>query len=167
MAETDLTISRGGLPLWSARGCKQELTPIKNGELQRTVNGELVYTGDRSHHKYRSIVRCQDKSSIALDGIWQGCKIAVGCIQRIGQLIQGDKCTLDRQPIESSIRCVTVDGKAVAIRHINRCEIVLKHRVNEGYVSYRPILQMRVVDFGYSIDEWDVATGWYLALEEI
>ena len=167
MSETDLTISCGGLPAWSARGCKQTLIPIKKGELRRTVNGELAYTGHASHHKYRSVIKCRDKSAIAIDGLWQGGMITVGCIQRIGQTISGQSCTLDRQPVEGSLKCEDVDGKLIEIQQSDGRDVTLRETINNGYVTYRPVLQMRVLDFGYNVDEWDVRTGWYLALEEI
>ena len=103
MSETDLKLSCGGLPPWSARGCTQILQPIPTGDLRRTVNGQLVYTGLQSHQKYQSLIQCEDKIPIALDGLWTGNEIEVSCIQSLTQKMSGQTCRLDRMPVKETI----------------------------------------------------------------
>ncbi len=165
MNETDLTLSCGGLPPWSARGCTQVLAPIPNGELRRTVNGDLAYVGNQDHHKYCSVIKCKDKSPIALDGLWQGSEMIVGCIQRVVQQFQTGQCVLDRDPVNHSVVAFDAKGQAVEIHTIERRNITLA--TDKGYVSYCPLLKMRVVDFAYDTDEWGLTVGWELKLEEI
>jgi hypothetical protein len=49
-------------------------------------------------------------------------------------------------------------------------EVSLPERLEggqKGYLSYRPILTMRVISFHLETDEWGAEVGWTLTLEEI
>ena len=105
--ESELILSRGGFPPLSARGCVQQLMPILAGELRRTINGSLIYTGKSLTHKYRSIITCEDRAVIAMEGFWRGSEIRVGCIQRIWQKVEGEQALLERDPIEGSVFIMT------------------------------------------------------------
>ena len=75
--ETELILSVGGFPPLSARGCKQELIPVSKGALRRTINGELVLVGNQDL-KYKSIIQCDDKTSLATNGLYPGAEVMVG-----------------------------------------------------------------------------------------
>ncbi|MBL0941580.1 MAG: hypothetical protein IBJ00_02460 [Alphaproteobacteria bacterium] len=167
MSETDLKLSCGGLPPWSARGCTQILRPIPTGDLRRTVNGQLIYTGLQSHQKYQSLIQCEDKTPIALDGLWRGNEIEVSCIQPLTQRMTGQVCRLDRKPIIETVQAIENRGQPLVIADIEGQDVRLASSIQQGFITYCPILQMRIVDFGYNIDEWGLKNGWYLKLEEI
>ena len=160
--ETDLTLSVGGLPPLSARGCTQSLVPIANGELRRTVNGELLYTGTRSYEKYKSVITCADKSGIAFDAIWVGAEVRVGCIQRLWQKVSDSTVVLSRNPVEGSVIGQNSDVKSISGRQVE-----VLGGIEDGYVSYLPYLDMRVVDVSYETDEWGMKVSWRLVLEEV
>ena len=82
--ETELILSVGGLPPLSARDCVQELIPIEQGRLRRTINGELIFVG-KQWSKYRSVIYCTDKTTLATNGLIPGTVVKVGCIQRLWQ----------------------------------------------------------------------------------
>ncbi|MEN8237079.1 MAG: hypothetical protein ABFQ95_06010 [Pseudomonadota bacterium] len=165
--ETELTLSIGGLPPFSARGCTQSLTPIVNGELRRTVNGELIYTGNSLHEKYKSVIKGVDKSAAAFDAIWVGAKVKVGCIQRLWQKFSGDKVVLSRDPVVGSVIAQDNTSQNIEVRSCKGRNIKLLKPVEEGYISYCPYLDMRVVDLSYATDEWGMQVSWELVLEEV
>ena len=169
--ESGLILSRGGLPPFSARGCIQRLMPIEAGTMRRTVNGWLVYTGKKEGHKYRSLIYCEDKAAIALEGIWRGGSLKVGCIQRLSQKVLNLETHLDREPVEGSVCAFTDRQERIDILSISGRKTVLKEMAfSEGreiFISYRPWLDMCITDFAYMTNEWGLKAGWRLELEEI
>lgn len=163
MMETELTLSIGGMPPLSARGCVQELMPVMLGTLRRTINGQLVYVG-KPQLKYRSIIRCQDKGVLASEGLWRGTLVKVGCIQRLWQKSEGGQVVLERDPVEGSVAAMDQVQVPVKIMSVKGRTVTLE---GKGYVSYRPLLDMRVTDFSLTTHEWEVQGGWKLELEEV
>jgi hypothetical protein len=166
--ESELILSRGGLPPLSARGCVQHLMPIESGALRRTINGALVYTGKASSHKYRSIISCEDKASLALEGFWRGSEIRVGCIHRLWQKAYGSEVVLDRDPVDGTVCIITSTGQERGEKEITGRKVVIGDLTEtEAFVAYRPWLYMRVVTFSFMTNEWGLKSGWRLELEEI
>jgi hypothetical protein len=165
--ESELILSQGGLPPLSARGCTQELMPVESGVLRRTIDGRLIYAGHPSAHKYRSIIYCEDKASLALEGLWRGSLLRVGCIQRLGQKALGVSVYLERDPVAGSVAAVTLRQEKVGIQEIAGRKIVLENNGGEVFVSYCPWLEMRVVNFSLTTTEWGLKAGWKLVLEEV
>lgn len=174
--QTNLVINRGGFPPFSARGCQQTLQPLNTGELRRTVNGELLYTGRKGHHKYASIIECQDEASLALEGIWRGEPLHVQCIQRLWQevIIGEDRDTLsvelERKPVQDSVVVLHNGGMELPVLVTGERVLEIQHafRLEDRiYINYRPHLHMRVTDFTLVTNEWHQRCGWRLQLEEI
>ncbi|MBM3633394.1 MAG: hypothetical protein FJX03_06820 [Alphaproteobacteria bacterium] len=166
--ESDLILSKGGFPPLSARGCIQHLMPILSGDLRRTINGSLIYTGNTLSHKYRSLILCEDKTVLALDDFWRGSEIRVGCIQPLWQKVTNSQVLLERYPIEGSIFAITDQQKDRQIQEIQGRKVIVKREANEDvFLSYRPWLNMRVVNFAFMTNEWGLKSGWRLELEEI
>ena len=159
--ETELIISGVGFPPLSARGCIQTLTPLEAGVFQRTINGELIYTGKGSHQKYQSTITCQDKTSIAIEGLWRGSKVQVQCLQRLWQKGEGGEVILERPYVPGSIM---IHGGEIIHIEGNRVQVSVGQGV---FVSYRPLLDMVVTNFSLLTDEWGMVCGWSLHLEEI
>lgn len=159
--ETELVIQGVSFPPFSARGCIQTLTPLEGGDLKRTINGELIYSGSPRHQKYHSVITCQDKTAVSLEGLWRGSVVDVHCIQRFWQLGEAEEITLSKDPVEGSIMVHGGDLLETRGRSL---------KINGGkgvYVSYRPKLTMSVLKFSLLTDEWGMACGWSLDLEEI
>lgn len=156
----------------SARGCIQQLMPIETGALRRTINGSLIYTGKPTAHKYRSVISCEDKASLALEGLWRGSEVRVGCIQRLWQTVENHEILLERDPVVESIFLVTEKQQQKDIQEVRGRKVVVcggNSAINPGqaFVSYRPWLDMRVVTFSLHTNEWGLKAGWRLELEEI
>lgn len=174
MTETTLSFSIGGLPPLSARGCKQSLFPCLLGDLRRTINGKLVFTGDGERRKYASTILGKDKAPPALEGLWPGQEIIVNCLSPLTQKIEGNGETtsyaLERPLVAGSLQAFTHDKQQLIIDSISEQKVILKEAVKEkmiAYLSYRPRLTMAVVSFSQETDEWALINGWTLKLEEI
>jgi hypothetical protein len=140
-ATTLLTLSGDGIAPYSARGLTQSLKPIAASQnMRRTINGDLLDTASAQFRKYESTISCTDQQAPALDGIWPGMTLTVGCAAELCYKTGG---TAERTPVSGSSR---TDG---------------------DFTFYRPSLTMRVRDFQESLDEWNAQTGWTLELEEV
>lgn len=170
--QTELTLSRGGLPPMSARGCIQELKSLPQGEFKRTINGELVFIGHGTH-KYISTVKCTDQTVMATEGLQIGDEIIVGCIQQLCQKIPPHSKSLDiileRIPIPQSIYIIDEKKKDyLDFRYKNNSNKVhISPFSKDLFIFYNPQLRMRVLSFILTTDEWNMKTGWTLELEEI
>jgi hypothetical protein len=167
MDETRLILSRGGFPPYSARGCNQTLHPIETGPMKRTVNGELVYLSAPSHQKYRSVIRCEDQESPALDSLWPGEVIDVQCIQYLWQKIEEKTGTLNRIPRPDSLKVIDPHQEP-CLFHLEGQQLrVETDTKGPWYIAYQPILTMRVVSYTLEHHEWQEKSPWVLTLEEL
>ncbi len=133
-------ISGMGFSPYAARGLTQTLQPIEQAkQLRRTASGKLVDVSVAQFHKYRSTISCTDQRVPAIDGTWPGMVVTVSCIAELSHPIGGTPS----RPV--------VPGSA---------------REEAGYVFYRPVLVMRVVDVAPSTDEFAAEVAWSLELEE-
>lgn len=140
--DTLLTLSGVGIAPFSARGLTQTLEPIDaSTQLKRTVNGALVDLSYEPFRKYKSTISCQDQEPPAIDGIWPGLEVEVGCVAELSFATGGSGPA--RPAVDASSR---TDG---------------------AFTFYRPILTMRVTGFSVSRDEYGAAVSWQLQLEEV
>ena len=137
-----LTLSGIGVPPYSARGASQTIEPIGSSQqMRRTINGELIYISRAEFRKYGSTISCADQQPPAVDGVWPGQVLTVGCISELSYRTAGS--TPSRNMVAGSSR-------------------------TEGdYTFYRPSLTMRVVAFSQDTDEYGAAVSWSLQLEEV
>lgn len=163
--ETELILNRGGFPPFSARGCVQELSPIALGQFRRTINGDLVFLGTQGK-KYRSIITCQDQAVMATDDLLPGVEVEVFCIQRLWQKTTGGSLFLERDPVRESVLALDEQRQPVHILSQQGRSISLA-LTGTCFVSYRPILMMRVIRYALSTNEWEGISKWHLELEEI
>lgn len=140
--DTLLVLEGVGLPRWAGRGIVQTLEPIgASVQMKRTVNGHLRDLSYAQFRKYSSKITCTDLRAPALDGIWPGQQVTVSCVAELAYRAAGGEAERD-----------VVSGS---------------ERTENGFVFYRPILVMRVVNFKSSIDEWKADIAWEMDLEEI
>ena len=167
--ETELTINIGGLPPFSARGCEQELIPINQGDFHRNINGDLIYLGDDTHTKYKSLVKCSDKAAIATDGLYRGREIELGCIQRLWQKFEPNQreLHLDKIPVSGSIYAYNENKTEIRILQSAGRRVQLETPHSGGFICYRPKLIMRIVQYSLNTNEWGIKVGWQMECEEI
>jgi len=131
-----LTISVMGVPWYSARGASQTLTLISESQDQRrSINGVLLNLSYPQFRKYSTKITCKDQRSPAMDGIFPGQEVTIGCICELAYPVGGSPA----RPVVSG-----------------------SQRVEHGHVFYRPILDMLIqaVDPFVSIDEWAADIQW-------
>ena len=168
--ESNLVIDGVGFPRLSCRDVTQTLRPIPQGEMRRSVNGELCYVGTKGHHKYQSTVMCSDQNLPGLQEIWVGAIVHVHCVSTLWEtLVLGSQDTqqLSRTAVPGSLD--VVDEKGAPLDYTYEGE-VLKLPLGEGeqaIVSYRPTLRMRIKAFDFKEAEWEEGSQWSLLLEEI
>jgi hypothetical protein len=139
--ETVLTLSGIGVPPYSARGLTQSLEPIDGAvQLRRTVNGALADLSYEPFRKYKSTISGQDQEPPAVDGVWPGQMVEVGCIAEL---------------------CFPISAGGPG-----RAAVAGSARVGGDFSFYRPVLTMRVVGFSVSRDEYGAAVIWQMQLEE-
>lgn len=171
--QTELILSIGGLPPMSARGCIQELRPIPQGEMKRTVNGELIFIGNNKH-KYYSKITCNDKEVIATEGLQIGGFVKVGCVQKLCQKIDSSEknltVTLEREPVSDSVFVIDEEQNEYNNFSLEGSLVTFQMsdiKIRRLFVFYCPQLDMRVKSFTLSTDEWAMKTNWILELEEV
>ncbi len=167
--ETELILSKGGLPPFSARGCQQQLIAINNGEFKRTINGNMVFLGSGQPTKYKSVITCKDKTSAALDGVQRGSEITIGCIQRLWQKIPINQefVKTEKPYVDNSIVIMDNQQNSIPFSIKPDKSIHVGALEKEVYLSYRPELFMQITDFQFYTDEWGIQVGWQLDCEEI
>lgn len=139
---TLLVISGPGIADYSARGLTQSLDPVDaSAVLARTVNGVLIDLSPAQMRKYRSTISCTDTETPALDGVWPGMQLTVDCVAELGYRTAGNT---PQRPV--------VPGSS---------------RTSGSWTYFRPRLEMRVVQYSTSRDEYGALTEWSLELEEI
>ena len=137
-----LTLSGIGVPPYSVRGATQTLQPIDAAQqLRRTINGALIDLSRAEFRKYRSTISCTDQQPPAVDGVWPGQIVTVGCISELSYRTVGGSPS---RPL--------VSGSS---------------RAEGDYTFYRPQLVMRVVSFSQDTDEYGASVSWSLELEEV
>lgn len=131
-----------GVPLYSARGLTQTLTPIGAAKhVRRTVNGGLVDLSLAQFQKYASTISCSDFRAPAVDGIWPGQILTVSCVAELSYLTAG-----------GSPQRTVVSGSSYA---------------DGDFTWYRPQLVMRVLSLNNQAAEYAASVSWSLDLEEI
>lgn len=142
ISSTILRLAGVGLSPYAARGLTQTLNPIaQSKDLRRTINGDLVDFSVEQFRKYASVISGNDQMPPGVAGVWPGREVQVECIAELYYLTAGGSA--ERPVVEGSTRAEGI------------------------YTHFRPVLDMRVVDFSQSFDEWDAQVSWSLTLEEI
>lgn len=141
---TLLVMSTIGVPLYSARGLTQTLTPVAEAKPtpRRTINGELRWLGLTQMQKYDSTITCTDQQAPAFDGVWPGMAVLVDCVQELGYLTAG-----------GSPGRTVVPGSD--LREVG------------DFTYYRPQIAFMVIDFNQSMEEYKSDYQWQLMLREI
>lgn len=142
-ADTLLTITGLGGFQYQARGLSQSLQPIAQLKQQvRTINGTLIDVSNPAFRKYASKITCTDINAPPLDGLWNGAVVNVFCAASLSYL--NGNSNSPYKPVVSG-----------------------SDYTEGNFTYYRPLLQMMVMDFHVTFDEWKCENGWELDLEEV
>jgi hypothetical protein len=142
---TLLVLLNIGVPFYSARGLTQTLTPIQairnnKNNLRRTIGGTLLDLTPPQFLKYGSRISATDVAPPAINGVFPGTTITVECVAELAYAVGGSPTRPE------------VSGSSVTAN---------------GFVFYRPVLAMMVVDLSESFAEWQGENNWFIDLEEV
>lgn len=138
---TLLIMTPVGVPLYSARGLTQTLTPAQDAKPTplRTINGEARFLGGSQMRKYDSTISCTDHNAPPFSGLWPGDSVVVQCVCELSHATGGSP---ERSVVSGSSRTVG------------------------DFTLYRPIIEFLVVDFDQAIQEYAAEYQWRLSLTE-
>ncbi len=139
---TVLVLEGMGIPQYSTRGASQKLTPIAqaSANIYRDVNGDLQAAGGTQFRKYASQISCTDQRPLSSNGVWPGQLVTVSCIQELSY--------------------PTATGSP------ERDVVAGSSYVEGAFTFYRPQLDMMVLGYELTTDEYGAIVGWTLDLEE-
>jgi hypothetical protein len=138
---TLLVIDGVDLPRFSARGLTQTLDHISQAaSVERSINGEPIDFSSPQFRKYKSTITCTDQATPLPDGLWPGDPVTVSCVQ---ELRYDPSFGTDRPAVPGS------------------------ERSEDGQSYYRPVLDMVVMSFTTTCDEYGASIGWQMDFEEV
>lgn len=168
MSPTLLKIQGAGIPPILMEECTQVLEVVPLGGLHRTVNGELLYIGTPGLMKYRTVCSGKGKVAPGFEALRRGDQVTLHCIQRLWQEVKDQRIALSRPAVEDSILVINEDRTPVSFSLEGMQEVLLEKTPQKSlYLSYCPLLKMKVVDFKLRIEEGTNVQEWRLDLEEI
>jgi hypothetical protein len=139
-----LTMSDGNdlLPFYSALGITQTMTPIGASNSQRrTINGQLVDLSQPRFRKYASRISGRTMRPPAIDKVFPGTIITVGCAYLLSYATSGG----------SPSRTV-VSGSSFT---------------ENSWTFFRPEIIFMVKSLSNGFAEWEADNDWSLDLEEV
>jgi len=150
---TLLVLIGPGMPPYSARGVSQSLEPIEqSSQAKRTVNAELIDLSAAQFRKYRSTITCKDQQAPAFDGVFPGLILTVHCVKELAVRHEADTENPTELPTDVDLGRLAVPGSV---------------RQADGFIFYRPVLEMMVISCPQEVEEWEAEEGWSLELEEV
>jgi hypothetical protein len=168
MSPTLLKIQGAGMPPMLLEECTQLLEAVSLGGLHRTVNGELLYTGAPELMKYRTVCKGKGKVAPGFETLKRGDEVTLHCIQRLWQEVKGTHILLSRPAVEGSVLVMDEERTPVSFVLKGSQEVLLEKVPQKPlYLTYCPLLKMRIVDFKLSMEEWTNVQEWKVDLEEI
>lgn len=154
---------------------KQTLMPALSQSFKRTIDGRLLSINLLGQTKYKSLIEGQDPILPDLVHAWGGKVLRVDCLQRLKELYtlnsDNDFITLSNNPVPSSVvvsyakeknekPTYKVSGRHIFIAPSDTVDLTRYE------ISYRPCLEMRIVDFKWVSRAYEKEAHWCLFLEE-
>jgi hypothetical protein len=184
MADTVLTLSGIGIVPYSSRGITESLSLIDQGrQLRRTVNGALTDLSLTAFRKYRVTLSGSDIQPVAVDGVWPGQAVTVGCVTEIAKALTltagAGSVALGRNYVAGSGRAVKANGDEIILTsgcvlstpyansYLATVDFSNTSLSGEAFAIYRPTLSCIVTAFTIGRDEWAASTDWTMELEEV
>ena len=164
--ETTLKLGDIYFPVGSARGISQSLEMVSNGDMRRTVNGNLRDLTRTQNRKFESSINASDTESPAVQNLWRGQELVVECIQPFRQSVSpaSATATLIRTHVPSTVFGRKADNSIVAVTSVVAFLATFPEPVI--MVEFRPILTMLISDISVDKDEYGAIEGWSVDLEE-
>lgn len=165
--ETNLKLGDLIIPTGAGRGITQALSLVDNGQLRRTVNGELIDLTRDQNQKYESTISATDQKTPSLAGVWKGVELEVECVVTIRQLVNPAAltATLIRDYVTGTVFGRDING--VKITPTSVVGLLATFPSNVVMVEFFPKLTMLVSSVSINTDEYEASQGWDISLEEV
>lgn len=166
-SETILKLGDVSIPAGAGRGISQSLDLIDNGQIRRTINGDLRNLTRALSRKFSSNISVVDLDSPAFRGLWRGQILLVECITRFNQNVSPEASVVDliRPFASGSVIGYDAGGQKVAIDAISGQEITFDSDVR--FVSFRPVIEFMITGISTGSEEYDASVSWSIDLEEV
>lgn len=171
-----LKIQCDGAMLSFDAGVKQTLMPTLSQSFKRTIDGRLLSTNLLRQMKYKSLIEGQDPILPDLVHAWGGKILRVDCLQRLKELhtihSDNDFISLSNNPVPSSVVVsYAKENNEKPLYKVSGRDIIVSSsntpHPNSYEISYRPCLDMHMVDFKWISKAYEKEAHWCLLLEEI
>ncbi|MBM3602238.1 MAG: hypothetical protein FJX22_00435 [Alphaproteobacteria bacterium] len=148
MSNTVLTLSVAGMAPFNLNQVEQELRPVNQESVRRSVNGTLQDTSWNGWQKLDTVITGQGALPPAVGGLWPGMTVVVGCIVPLTEQLSGSTSkTLAKIPVAGSLYAVDGVGRAIGVSNLVGQTLTLNAFSGTATIIYRPSLTMRVVDW--------------------
>ena len=168
--ETILVLGDLEIPAGAGRGITQTLQFIDNGDVRRTVNGNLRDLTRTENRKFESQVSITDQATPAMSELFKGQILLVEFITKLRHNVfpPSTTATLIRDPVVSSVlgrdsACTPITPTIVG--GVGNRDITFATPV--VMVEFRPILNMMVLASSLNTDEYAAEESWVIDLEEV
>jgi hypothetical protein len=170
--ETDITIGDLNIPFGAGIGISETLQPIDNGDLRRSINGDLVDLTRPENRKFEYSINGGDSASPAIAALWKGTVITpVIPVTKLRENVApaGLSVTLTRPPLVSSVMgYVAATCTKVAPDTIGGTDNKdITFLTNVDYVEYRAEFTFMVVGNSVNVDEYAATEGYSIDFEEV
>lgn len=165
--ETNLKLGDLIIPIGAGRGITQNISLVDNGELRRTVNGDLIDLTRDENRKYVSNISASDQKTPSLAGLWKGMQLVVESVAIIRQLVNPAAltATLVRDYVAGTVFGRDING--VKITPTSVVGLLATFPSNVVMVEFCPKLTMLIADISIDTDEYEATQSWDISLEEV
>lgn len=168
MHTTTLKLLGNNFPPFSQQECRETLKTIQLGSLKRTVNGKLCYIGGGT--KYQSLLEGNDSTPPCLNQLARGDHVTLHSTQRLWQDIPPNTdqaLSLILPAVPETLLVCNAAGEQFPFELIEN-ELSLKTKTDQTlFISFRPVLEMLVVEISLKHEEDSLQSAWRVLLEEV
>jgi hypothetical protein len=167
---TQLKIEGAGMPPLLLEGVDSNTgSPALGRDASRGEWGPSLYGGDRGQVKYRMACAGTGPATTGLDGLHRGDVVTVHCLQRLWQEVSKRTVFLSRPPVLGTVLALDANHQSVDFEAKEDQSLRLKEALGGGvlYVSYCPILKIRLMETTLNTTDWGAEQGWRLVGEEV
>jgi hypothetical protein len=161
-------------PVFSMKECTQSLT-IKNPTEERLdIFGNSVYLGlYKKQPRYESVITGHESIDPLFQHLKNGGIFWVACITPLQteSFIESQSIVCGCKPVKNSL--LWVENPLAPGKILKEDEVTIEDNTlyweekRSGFITYRPLLKMRLEEYSVQRKEWEQSTQWKLILSEV
>ena len=144
-SDTHLEIPEIGIVGGSSRGIRQSIEPVSNGQAYYDVFGVLHHTSRPALQRFRTTIMGEDVWAPAFGDLWYGMDLTISAACDIIQPVSQAPC----RPV--------VTG---SLRYLDAQSNVLPSSTGATHFAFRPILNVKVINWQTEEDEYGSTVAW-------